>query len=60
MAGQTITDFHLRGKWGVPIVAQWLRNPTCTQEDSGSIPGLTQHCHELRFYVAVVVAVADT
>ena len=29
---------HLR----VPIVAQWLMNPTCIHEDVGSIPGLIQ------------------
>ena len=27
---------------GVPIVAQWLMNPTRNQEAAGSIPGLTQ------------------
>ena len=27
---------------GVPIVAQWLTNPTRNHEDSGSIPGLAQ------------------
>ena len=27
---------------GVPIVAQWLTNPTRNHEVSGSIPGLTQ------------------
>ena len=29
-------------KWGVPIVAQWLMNPTRTHEDEDLISGLTQ------------------
>ena len=38
---------------GVPIVAQWLTNPTSLHEVVGLIPGLTQwvriwRCHELR------------
>jgi len=27
---------------GVPIVAQWVKDPTSIHEDVGSIPGLTQ------------------
>ena len=27
---------------GVPVVAQWLRNPTRNHEVAGSIPGLAQ------------------
>ena len=27
---------------GVPVVAQWLRNPTKNHEVAGSIPGLAQ------------------
>ena len=27
---------------GVPIVAQWVKNPTGIHEDVGLIPGLTQ------------------
>ena len=26
----------------VPVLAQWVRNPSSTHEDAGSIPGLTQ------------------
>ena len=28
--------------WGVPVVAQWLTNPTRNHEVAGSIPGLAQ------------------
>ena len=31
-----------KGKLGVPIVAQWLTNPTKNREVAGSIPGLVQ------------------
>ena len=27
---------------GVPIVAQWVTNPTCIHDDARSIPGLAQ------------------
>ena len=27
---------------GVPVVAQWLRNPTRNHEVAGSLPGLAQ------------------
>ena len=32
----------LRISHGVPIMAQWLTNPTRNHEVSGSIPGLAQ------------------
>ena len=28
-------------KSGVPVVAQWVKNPTSIHKDAGSIPGLT-------------------
>ena len=34
-------------KLGVPIMAQWLTNPTRNHEVEGSIPGLTQWVKDL-------------
>ena len=32
----------IRIYWGVPIVAQWLTNPTRNHEVAGLVPGLAQ------------------
>ena len=34
-------------KFGVPIVAQWLTNPTSIHEDADSNPGLAQWVKDL-------------
>ena len=32
----------VRGCFGVPVVAQWVKNPTSIHEDVGLIPGLVR------------------
>ena len=42
----------------VPIVAQWVKNPTSIQEDAGSIPSLIQQGKD-RVLLQAAVQVAD-
>ena len=37
-----ITRVLLRERQGVPLVAQWVKNPTNIHKDAGSVPGLAQ------------------
>ena len=37
-----VSFFRSSHLWGVPVVAQQVKNPTSIHEDAGSIPGLTQ------------------
>ena len=38
----TIINLKLKFQMGVPVVAQWLTNPTRNHEVSGSVPALAQ------------------
>ena len=36
-----------KNSWGVPLVAQQVKNPTSIHEDEGSIPGTVQWVKDL-------------
>ena len=36
-----------KSSFGVPVMAQWLTNPTRNHEVAGSIPGLAQRAKDL-------------
>ena len=39
---ETDFNFVFKKQWGVPVVVQWLTNPTRNHEVAGSIPALAQ------------------
>ena len=45
--GKRRTKNHKTDGAGVPVVAQWLTNPTLNHDFAGLIPGLTQWIKDL-------------
>ena len=52
--GMMNKSLKIEGSFGVPVVAQWLTNPTGNHEVVGSIPGLAQLVKDLALLGAVV------
>ena len=53
--GQENTKYSLKIMYfGVPVVVQWLTNPTRNHEVAGLIPGLAQWVKDLALLGAVV------
>ena len=42
-----LSESSIKTEFGVPIVAQWVKNTTSIHEDAGLIPGLTQWVKDL-------------
>ena len=47
LSERVINSFRRPIRWGVPVVAQWLMNPTRNHEVAGWIPGLVQWVKDL-------------
>ena len=45
---------YIKQMFGVPIVAQWLTNPTRNREVAGSVPALAQWVNDPALPLAVV------
>ena len=41
---------------GVPVVAQWVKNPNSIHKDEGSIPGLAQWVNILLVHIGLIIS----
>ena len=44
---RVLCEYYRKRKRGVPVVAQWLTNPTRNHEVAGSVPALAQWVNDL-------------